>query len=55
MRLPSCVASDRQLVDRLLGRAALLDLDQDVRLVPRLDLDGAVEGRELELRRPCDA
>ena len=48
IRLPSCVLDDLQAVHRLLRRAPLLDVDGDFRLVPGLDLDGAVERRQVE-------
>ena len=45
---------DLEAVDGFPGRAALLDVDGDVRLVRGLDLDRAVEGREVESGVPVD-
>src|SRR4029078_9968512 len=45
---------DRELLDRVLRRAALFELADPRSGVARPDFDGAVEGREVQLRRPGD-
>src|SRR6185436_7076956 len=53
-RVPVLRRLDLELVDRLTGRTALLDLHEDVGLVPRLNLNRAVEGRHAQRRRARD-
>ena len=40
-----------ELIDQFARGGAFLDLDEDLGLVPRLDLDGAVESFQMQFRR----